>query len=261
MSKNENVVSTAKSEWIKFRTVNSTIVGIALLFFLTIGFSLLITLVLRAHWDQSTRIDKLTFDPVSTSLVGVFFAQFAVGVIGVLFISAEYSSGSIRTTLAAVPNRVRLVTGKVIVLFGSMFIVCEVVTFVTFLMGQAVFSGVVPTASLSSGSVLRAVILTGVYLALLTLLGFALGLILRQSAASISVFVVILLIVPLISLSFPESWRNDIERFELGNLWTSMASTTTPSHLFTAWSAFAALVIYVVAFLAAGTVLLQTRDA
>jgi hypothetical protein len=84
---------------------------------------------------------------------------------------------------------------------------------------------------------------------------------LRQSAASISVFVVILLIVPLISLSFPESWRNDIERFELGNLWTSMASTTTPSHLFTAWSAFAALVIYVVAFLAAGTVLLQTRDA
>jgi hypothetical protein len=71
----------------------------------------------------------------------------------------------------------------------------EIVSFVAFFIGQAIYSGVVPTASLSNGTVLRAVIFSGVYLTLLTSLGFCIGLIIRHSAASISVFVSMLLVL------------------------------------------------------------------
>src|SRR5271156_404638 len=108
MSNEVTLTSVAKSEWIKFRTVRSTIMGTIVLIVLTIGLGVLVTALVRAHFSTMPLTQKLTFDPLSTSLVGLFFAQFAVGVIGSLFITAEYSSGAIRTTLAAVPNRVRL---------------------------------------------------------------------------------------------------------------------------------------------------------
>ena len=77
---------------------------------------------------------------MSTSLIGIVFAQFAVGIIGALFVTSEYSAGSIRTTLAAVPRRVELAFGKLIVLLVSMLIVSEVAAFAAFVMGQAIFS-------------------------------------------------------------------------------------------------------------------------
>jgi hypothetical protein len=261
MSSNENLLSSTKSEWIKFRSVRSTIMGVVIFAVLTIGLGALITFAIRSHWNQNTRIDKLTFDPVSTSLAGTLFAQFAVGVIGTLVITSEYSSGSIRTTLAAVPNRVRLAASKLIVLVTSMFVVCEVVCVIAFLTGQAIFHGVVPTASLSSGPVLRSVILAGVYLTLLTALGFGLGLILRQSAASISVFVSILLIIPILMIFLPESWRNDITKYEPSALGQAMMSTSTPAQSFGAWTSLFLLLAYVVGVLVIGTTMLQRRDA
>ena len=261
MSNNENLLSTIKSEWIKFRSVRSSIMGVIVFAVLTIGLGALITFAIRSHWNQNTRIDKLTFDPVSTSLAGILLAQFAVGVIGILVISSEYSSGSIRTTLAAVPNRIRLAASKLIVLMASMFVVCEIVCFIAFLTGQAIFNGVVPTASLGSGQVLRSVILAGVYLTLLTALGFGLGLILRQSAASISVFVSLLLILPILVIFLPQSWQNNFSKFEPSELGRSMMAVTPRAEAFGAWTALLVLLIYVVVVLAAGTTLLQRRDA
>ena len=75
-----------------------------------------------------------------------------------------------------------------------------------------------PTASLTNGTVLRSVILAGLYLTLLAMFAFALGLILRQSAAAISVFVSVLLIVPIIGFFFPQNWQNDFTRFEPSSL-------------------------------------------
>jgi ABC-type transport system involved in multi-copper enzyme maturation permease subunit len=254
-------MSVAKSEWIKFRTVRSTIVGTLIFIFLTIGLGVLITWLIRSHYHDMPVAQKLTFDPVSASLGGIIFAEFAVGVIGALFISSEYTSGAIRTTLAAVPNRVRLIMAKVLVLVVSMFIISEIVCMSTFLIGMAIFSGVVPTDSLSSGPVLRAVLLSGVYLTLLALLSFALGVILRQSIASISVFVSLLLIVPLIGFFFPQSWQNDFQKYEPINLGGSMMSVVSKPESFAPWGAFAVLVIYVIVLLGVGLTMFQRRDA
>ena len=261
MSNDVTLMSTTRSEWIKFRSVRSTIMGFLLTFVLTIGLGVLITVASRSHWSQSSPGDRFTFDAISTSLAGTYFASFAVGVIGILFITSEYSSGSIRTTLAAVPNRVRLTLSKLIVLAVSMIVVSEIVCFITFQKGQAIFSGVVPTASLSSSAVLRSVLLAGVYLTLLAVLGFAIGLILRQSGACISVFTSILLIIPLIVFFLPQSWQTSIAKYEPSALGRAMMSTSPPSADFGAWTALMVLVIYVVIVLGIGTTMLVRRDA
>ncbi|MHB1208356.1 MAG: ABC transporter permease subunit [Acidimicrobiales bacterium] len=261
MSTDESVWSSTKAEWIKFRSVRSSIMGVLVFIVLTLGLGALITVAVRSHWHETNPVNRLTFDPVSTSLAGTIFAQFAVGVIGVLLISSEYSSGSIRTTLAAVPSRIRLASSKLIVLTASILVISEIVCFIAFVMGQAIFSGVVPTDSLASGPVLRSVILAGIYLTLLAIFGFALGLILRQSAACISVFTSLLLVLPIIVLFLPQNWQNPITKYEPSALGRAMMSTTAPAQLFGAWTALLVLAIYVAVTLSVGVFLLHRRDA
>jgi ABC-2 type transport system permease protein len=251
--------ASTRAEWIKFRTVRSSVMGVAVTVLLTIGLGVLITTLIRTHWSQLSPLRIATFDPVSSSLRGSLFAQFAVGVIGTLFITSEYTSGSIRTTLTAVPNR--LIASKCIVLFVTMLVLGEFVCFAAFLIGQRIYLGVVPTASIANATVLRSVILAGLYLTLLALFAFALGLILRQSAAAISVFVSVLLIVPIIGFFFPQNWQNDFMRFEPSSLGVSMESPFAPSNTYGAWSATFVLLAYVAATLVIAFILFQRRDA
>jgi ABC-type transport system involved in multi-copper enzyme maturation permease subunit len=261
VSRDVSLSSVVRSEWIKFRTVRSTIVGMTVTFVLTIGLGALVTALTRAHWSTIGPLQRATFDPVSTSLVGILFAQFAVGVIGSLFITSEFTSGSIRTTLTAVPKRYELALGKVIVLIASLLVVAEVASFATFSLGQSIFSGVVPTASLSNSSVLRAVVFAGLYLTLLAVFAFAIGLLLRQSAACISVFVSVLLIIPLILLFFPQSWQHDVQRFLPSEIGNAMISTAPVSNDFSATTSLIVLVIYVVVLVSIGMATFARRDA
>lgn len=261
MSNEVTLASITRSEWIKFRTVRSTLMGYLVTLVLTLGLGALITSAIRSHWATMEPIRKLTFDPVSTSLGGTLFAQFAVGVIGVLFITSEYSTGAIRTTLSATPNRIKLVIAKVTVLASVTLIFCEVVCVTAFLVGQQIYSGVVPTASLASGVILRSVLLGGLYLTLLAIFGFGLGLILRQQSASISVFTSLLLVVPIIVFVLPQSWQDSVSKFEPSALGRAMLSTSPPDHIFEAGPATALLLLYVVVTVVTGTVMLVRRDA
>jgi ABC-2 type transport system permease protein len=261
MSNGVTVLSAVKSEWIKFRSVRSTIMGVIVTFVLTIGLGALISVAVRGHYNQMDPLRKLTFDPVSTSLGGTLFAQFAVGVIGALFITSEYSSGSIRSSLAAIPNRTQLAIAKLVVLFLSLLVVCEIACFITFQLGQTIFSGVVPTTSLSSGVVLRSVILAGLYLTLLSLLGYSLGLILRHSAACISVFTSLLLILPIVLFLMPQSWQSHAAKYEPSQLGQSMMSPTSSVNSFGTWTALLLLTIYVAVAFVTGVILLNRRDA
>ncbi len=260
MSAHPTLASVVRSEWIKFRSVRSTIMGVAITFVLTIGIGALITASIRTHWTSHPEA-HLGFDPVTTSLGGTLFAQFAVGVIGALFVTSEYSSGSIRATLAATPRRVEVATAKLVVLVVSLLLVSEVAVLVTFLMGQAIYSGVVPTASLSNPTVLRAVLFGGLYLTLLGVVGMALGWLLRQSAACISVFTSLILVLPIVTFLLPSSWQNAIGRFEPSTLGQSMESVSPPAHAFGAGGALVVLTLYAVVLMVAAATVLTRRDA
>jgi hypothetical protein len=163
MANESTLMASTNAEWIKFRTVRSSVMGLILTFVLIIGLGVLVSSLERSHWSQVSALRQATFDPVSSSLVGILFGQLAVGVIGTLFITSEYTSGSIRTTLTAVPNRLRLIASKLLVLFATLLVVGEVVCVAAFLIGQKIYFGVVPTATLDNGAVLRSVLLAGVH--------------------------------------------------------------------------------------------------
>ena len=123
------------------------------------------------------------FDPTQNSLTGLIVAGLTGGVFGALLITGEYSSGTIRATLAATPRRPILLAAKIGVAAAVTVVFCELLSFVSFFLGQAILSGGgAPSASLGSPAPLRAVVMTGVFIALMALMSFGFGLILRSTA-------------------------------------------------------------------------------
>lgn len=266
MAHSPGLLAVVRSEWIKFRSVRSTVIGTLIMLILTIGIGLLIGLAVKGHLASMNPVERASLDPIQLATGGILFAQFAVGVIGALVITAEFSSTSIRTTLAAVPNRLQLITAKGIVLSSVLFVVGEIACFIAYFDGALIFHGTIAALPpLTQGRILQAVVLGGVYLTLMGLFGFGLGLILRQSAGSISTYTSLLLILPILVFLLPSSWQNTITRYEPSVLGQAMRSTTgvvrggTP--VFSTWASVAILVAYCVVVMGAGVVLMQRRDA
>ncbi len=259
------IVTSVRAEWIKFRSVRASVLGMITFVVLSIGLSALISWVLKSNWPHRSTIEKLTFDPVANSLVGTYFGQFAIGVVASLAITTEYSTTSIRSTFTAVPQRTRVVLAKALVLLATIFVLSEIVAFIAFSLGQSIFHGVVPTASLSSSTVLRAVFMTGVYMTLLGLFGFALGLLLRTTAGTISVYVSALLVLPIVVAFLPSSWQDHMQKWLPSDLGASMMSSTGQvrnlTSAFTWDQATGIFVLYVLVLLGAGIVMVNRRDA
>lgn len=255
------------SEWTKFRTVRSSFWTLAIGTVLGVGLGAVVSLVSANHYANDPEV-HFNWNPTDRSLGSLMLTQLAFAILGVLVVSAEYSTGLIRTTLAAVPNRSRLLAAKVVVFTVVLFVVSEVVSFVAFLLGQALISGKAPSADLGMPGVLRAVFGNGLYLTALALVGLALGVILRHAAAGIGTFVAILLVLPSIALALPTSWAKPIEEYWPTNAGYRVASTGHGLERFAVngavmapWTGFAVLLAFVAALLVLAFYLLERRDA
>lgn len=250
------------SERIKIVSVRSTVWTLLATAVVGIGLSVVVTSAQAARYSARTAAAQQAFDPTRSSLSGILFAQLAIGVLAVLVVTAEYSTGTIRATFAAVPRRPLVLTAKVVLFAAITFVVGEAVSFTAFLIGQAILSGKTPTASLSDSSAVRAVIGGGLYLVALGLLALGMATIIRHTAASISVFAGSLFVLPIIAAVLPSSYSDDISRFLPQQIGTVM--TTAHYHgtdTFGPWTGFVILCAYAAAALTAGTVLLVRRDA
>lgn len=257
-----HVAGALRSEWTKLRTVRSTMWTLLATAVLGIGFSIISVLAAKARFSQPGAFIHANFNPTRRSLTGVIFAQLAIGILGVLVMSAEYSTGTIRATLSAIPKRPVVLAAKAAV-FGLVAIVAsEVVTFVAFFSGQAIFSSSsLPHATLSQSGVLRAVAGSGLYLTLLALFALGLASVIRHTAGSISAFVGVLLILPLLANALPTNYQNDIIRFLPINIGVDMVSAASQANTFSPWVGMLVLACYAVGSLVIGGVLLVRRDA
>jgi ABC-2 type transport system permease protein len=250
------------SEWTKLTTVRSTVWTLLATAVVGIGLGAIVTSAQASRWSSRSLVARAAFDPTRSSLAGLLFAQLAIGVLGILVISAEYSTGTIRATFSAEPRRPLVLVAKVAVFGIVTLIVGEIVSFVAFFLGQRILSGTTPTATLSDPGVLRAVVSGGLYLLALGLLALGLASIIRVTAAAISTFVGVLFILPIIADVLPSSFTSDIGRFLPANIGTVMMSAhyhgTDP---FGPWTSFALLCAYAAVFLVAGGILLVRRDA
>jgi hypothetical protein len=167
-----------KSEWIKLRSLRSTVITLSAAALILVLLGLVFAAV---QSGQITRPDggpgaDVGLDPTAISLSGVMLAQLIVGTLGVMVTAGEYTTGMIRSSLAAVPRRLPVLWAKAIVLAAVTFVLMLVAAFVAFFVGQAVLSaGDAASASLSDTGVLRAIIGAAVQLTGVGLLGLALG--------------------------------------------------------------------------------------
>jgi hypothetical protein len=259
-----NLLPTISSEWLKFRSVRSTLYTLAATVLLCVGIGAIVCFAERQQWPTEPFAEHYAFDQVRTSLFGFFFAEIAIGVIGVLIMSSEYSSGSIRMTLAATPRRLSVLLSKAVVLFASTLVVGEVSAFISFFIGQAVLHPVTPTDTLASPGALRAVLLAGLSLALLALLALGIATMLRHTAGAITVYVSFQLVILLIVSALPSSWSVHIFKFLPEVLTQSMRATHSNSVQFASfspWISTLVLAAYAVASLIGGGWLLLRRDA
>jgi ABC-2 type transport system permease protein len=255
-----------RSEWTKLRSVRSTAWCVLATVVAGIGLGILATASEASHWQHADVVDKTLFDPTSLSLTGLAFGQLAIGVLGVLTISAEYGSGSIRATLAAIPRRPVVLGAKALVFGMAALVVSEAVSFTSFFVGQGILSGSTPTAALSDHDVLRAVVGGGVYLTLLGLFALGLATIIRHTAGVITTFVAILLILPLVDSALPAKIGWPIGRYLPATIGSAMMSSTPQgAHVnflpsFPFWHAFALLCAYAIGALLIGGVLMIRSD-
>lgn len=251
-----------RSEWTKLRTVRSTMWTLGITVVVGIGISALATAETRSHWATMSPGDRLSFDPTSTSLTALLFCQLAIGVLGVLVMSAEYGTGTIRATFSAAPKRPLVLLAKVAVFGVVALVVAEIVAFLSFLVGQALLSAPATHASLSTPGALRAVVGTGLYLAVIGLFALGLATIIRHTAGAISAFVGLLLVLPIIVQALPNSIQEDIRRFLPLRIGTVMMSVNSgDAHTFAPWTGFLVLCVYAVVVLVIGGFILVRRDA
>ncbi|GHH27794.1 ABC transporter permease [Lentzea cavernae] len=247
-----------RSEWVKLRSVRSsgltvlgaslTMIVAGLVFASTIG-------------TDSDGADGVT-DPAGITLSGVLFAQLVVGVLGVLVVSGEYSTGMIRSTLTGVPSRSPVLAGKVVVLVGAVFPVVLASAFIVFFAGQAVMGGAgLPTARIGDAGVLAALVGSAVTMTGVAVIGLALGALLRNTAGAVSALVVLVFLAPgLGGLLLPVSWRDGVLKFLPSSAAEAFTSVAPGPGLLTASSGAAVFAAWVVVPLLVAAVLLRRRD-
>ena len=250
------------SEFTKFRTVRSTVWTLLVAVVLMIGLSALFAAVTASQYHTFGPADRASFNPVSTSLGGMMFAVVAFGVLGVLMISGEYSTGMIRSSLTAVPRRLPVLWGKLAVFAGVIFSVSLVASFISFFLGQALLNSHQLGVSITAPGALRSVIGAALYVTVAGMIGVALGALFRNTAAGIATFAGIFFVIPPLTGLLPASISDHLTQYLPSNagaaVWGGARGVTDA---LSPWTGFALLCAYAVVLIAAAALRLRRVDA
>jgi len=248
------------SEWTKIRSLRSTVFSLLAAIAFIVGLSVLVPSVTVAHWPPHDLREATAFDPTTRSLSGIFLAQLAIGVLGVLLISGEYATGMIRATFAAVPARLPVLWAKATV-FATVTLALMVPSVLgAFWIGQSILTSKHLQAKLSDPGVLRAVIGAALYLTVVGLLGIGLGALLRNTAAGISSLFGLLFVLPIIVRFLPSSWADPINKYLPSSAGEAITHVHPDPTMLAPWTGFGLFCAYAIAILIVAAVSLRRRD-
>lgn len=253
-----------RSEWVKLRSLRSTVWSYVIVVVLALGMALVMSLSFLSGDTDAVGLSKEAQAVllVQGSTFGAYFGQLVVAVLGVLVITGEYSTGMIRSTLAAVPSRLPALAAKAVVLFAVTFAVGVVSTVGAFFVASAVFADAGITANLLDPDVILPLLGAGLYLALVALFALGVGTILRSSAGGIATVVGVLLVLPLVLQMIPADWVQDVLPYVLSTAGVGFFSdTTAATDPVPFWENLLIVLGWVGASIAGAVVLLKRRDA
>ncbi len=256
--------SILASEWTKLRSIRATYIQAILTLGLGIGLTALICVAIGSSWDQMNPQDRATFNPADVTSFGSIFALIVLVVLGVMFVSSEYTSGMIRLTLTTTPRRFSVLAAKVFLILVITLVLGFVVAFGSFFAGQAVlgtYNGI-PTASIGDSDATRAVL--GVWLAMpvFPLLGAAAAVVLRSTASTITAILGLIFIPAIFGGLLPDVLQENVLRYlpnyAINSLSTSEA-TDSLTHLDTL-PAIAVIAAWLLVFYFVAYISLSRRD-
>jgi ABC-2 type transport system permease protein len=246
-----------RSEWLKFWTLRSTVLVLAGAFVGMIVISLIVaynTRTLSAGQDPEDLVPSAT-------LQGYYLGQLLIGALGVLFVSGEYSTGMIRSTLAATPKRLPVLWAKLIVFTSITAVSMVTVSVVAFLASQGLLAQYRPGFSLSDPHVLRVVIGTGVYLTLVGLIGASLAWIVRSTPGALVAYVATVLVIPVLFRTVLGSWGKHVAEYLPTTAGADFSTSLSMPPALSPWTGLAVMIAWVVSAFVVAAVLLVRRDA
>jgi ABC-type transport system involved in multi-copper enzyme maturation permease subunit len=248
-----------RSEWVKLISLRSSWITFAAAVVAVIGIGTLVSFLMASHWSRMPAREQLLFDPIGRSLGGVQLAQLAIGVLGVLVVTGEYSTGMIRSSVMAVPRRLPVLVAKLAVFAVCTFVLMFVSALIAFLLGQQALG--VHGVSLGAPDALRAVFGAALYLTLVGAFAMGLGFVVRSTAGGITALFGLLLVLPGVSHLLPDTWQPHVIPYLPSSAGAGLFAAHPEAGMLSTWAGFAVFCAWAAAALIAGAVVLKRRDA
>lgn len=249
--------NVARGEWTKFWSVRSTKFTLLAAGVVTVVFGMIFSAV--AESGEAAGPATLLTDPLDLALAGMALGEMIVGVLGVLIVAGEYSTGLIRTTFAAVGRRTKVLWAKSAVLATSVFAMAAVAVTAAVVLGQAVYAGDLPTVPVADA--LDVILGAVVYLTGIGLIGLALGFLLRSTAAGIAVLVGGVFIGPNLLNLLPESITDVFMKYLPSEAGSAMMTQVTDPELLSRGTGYVVFIAWVIGLLGLAGYLVRKRDA
>jgi len=243
------------SEWTKLRALRST--------YVTLLVAAVTALLATGIVAASTATAQASQAPPFGAVAGIFagwlsYPALAVGVLGIVTITAEYGTGQIRLTFTAVPRRLSVLAAKAAVTGLTGLVLGEVLAFAGYGLTAAALAGH-PLAGTLSGAGIH-VLAGGLSMCVVILLGLGIGTICRRTAAAI-VTLPAVLYLPLLVFVLPAQWKDDIGRFTLVGAVYQLVSTHPSGQLFSPGLSLIVMLAWPAVALAVAAVVITRHDA
>ncbi|WP_084959206.1 ABC transporter permease subunit [Thermoactinospora rubra] len=239
-----------RAEWTKFRSVRSFRWCLAIFALISVltsaGFA--VAAAMSLYGAETATMGEL----VSTTQLGMGLAELVILVLGILTITGEYRSGTIRTSLMSVPRRWHLLLAKALVLAAAVAVASQVAAWAAF--------GIQYASSETIGDLgpemLRVLFGYAPYLAVLAVFGMAIGAVVRHAAGAILAGIGVVYVLPFLAGLVPHigEWADEVLPYPSGTELITMTSDD-------AWVWFGVCCAWTVVVLALAIHLTHRRDA
>ncbi len=264
-----------RGEWIKFRTLRSTVWTVVITAVVMVGLALMMAGIMRVAADTPEMSEGMSQDPglqaiglTGTTIVtfGYSFGALAIGVLASLIVTSEYSTGTVRSTFAAVPRRLPVLWAKLVVIVLTTAVVVAVALAIAYVVTAPMLDTAGLSVDLSDGEQVRALVGCVLYLATVAAFALAVGILMRHSAGAIFTIVAIFFVVPLIFnivvQATDAAWTDWVNKLLPSVAGERIISRGAPTDvLLDPWVGYAVLVGYTVVLLVAAAITLKRRDA
>jgi hypothetical protein len=249
------------SEWTKLRSLRSTLWSLFVAVVFTIGLPCVFATVTAVRWSHMSLHERLDRHPLEIATAGVNLSQLAIGVLGVLIVTGEYSTGMIRASFGAVPKRLPVLWAKIAVFACATFVLMLPSVILGFVGSQAILRNHhILEISFSHPGVARTVIGGAIFLTVVGIFTMGLGAITRNTAGGIAVFAGIFFVIPPLLNILPTSWNQAISEYLPSSAGRDVFALTHGPHDLSPGAGIALFAGYTAIVIAIAAVLLVHRD-